>query len=168
LEIIVMKIFWRLFLFVLVWTFFAQNLAFAQVGKRGSYGSDPIEILNKINYDANDVGVGYKIQDTALDGVNAGPGKYRIHNTLDWIRMHISLYLQWTVNIGLTVAVILLIYNGFLLVTGALHEAGKFEKVKWNIFNIAIGVLLLTWFYLVFKLIMALVNALFGGAWGLF
>lgn len=138
------------------------NDTFAQRGKRGEYGTNPVGILDKIAGDANDTTAGYKVQDTALDGVDAGPGKYRIHNTLDRIRKNISPYMQWMVYIGLTAAVILLIYNGFLLSTGALHEAGKREKVRGNIMNIAIGVLILTWFYAIFRLTIAVINAVFG------
>jgi hypothetical protein len=63
---------------------------------------------------------------------------------LDWFRQNINPYLQWTVYIGLSIAVILLIYNGLLMVTNAIHKEGETAKVKKNIMNIVIGVIILT------------------------
>jgi hypothetical protein len=48
------------------------------------------------------------------------------------------------VYIGLSIAVILLIYNGFLMVTNAVHKEGETAKIKKNIINIVIGVIILT------------------------
>lgn len=136
------------------------TLVFAQKNERGDYGTNPVGILNKVVQNANDGQAWYQIQDSALDYVEAGPGKYRIHNTLEWVRQHISPYIQWMVYIWLTTAVILLIYNGLLLVTWWIHEAWKREKVRWNMLNIWIWVLILTGFYVIFKVVIALINTL--------
>ncbi|MBU1757710.1 hypothetical protein KKG31_00740 [Patescibacteria group bacterium] len=63
---------------------------------------------------------------------------------MDYLRKNIGPYLQWAVYIGLTMAVILIIYNGLLMVTNSLHKEGDMEKVKKRLINIVIGVLLLT------------------------
>lgn len=45
-----------------------------------------------------------------------------MRNTLKVITNHINIYLQWLLYIGLSVAVILLIVNGLMMVTGAFHK----------------------------------------------
>ena len=88
--------------------------------------------------------------------------KYRITNTLTYFKNHIHPYIQWILYIGLTAATILLIYNGFLLVTnGANGGAGEMSKVKENLMNIGIGVIILTGFYFLIDLIVAVLNFLF-------
>lgn len=136
------------------------GFVYAQKSKRGDFGHSPVEILDEVVADANDDRA-YSVQDTQLDGVDAWPGRYRIYNTLQWIRKNISPYLQWAVYIWLTAAVILLIFNGLRMVTTGLHDSGKIEQIKKNIVNIVIWVLLLTGFYIIFKLIIALINAVF-------
>jgi hypothetical protein len=42
--------------------------------------------------------------------------------------------------IGLSMAVLAIIYNGFLMVTNSVHGNGTSEKVKSRIINICIGV----------------------------
>jgi hypothetical protein len=70
------------------------------------------------------------------------------------------------VYIGLVVAVILIIYNGFLMVTNGLHKEWDMAKVKKNLMNITIGILLLTWFYAIIKIVVWLINSVFGTSWG--
>jgi len=155
-----MKLFQKIIISVFVMWFFVSFPTRWQ-WSWWKYGSSPIEILNEVNYKAN-TNWSYAVQETALDWVTAWNRNDRITATLEWIRWNISPYLQWAVYIWLSVAVVLLIYNGFLMVTGGLHDSGTFEKLKWNIINIWIWVLLLTWFYAIFKIIVAVVNAIFG------
>jgi len=154
---------------VLMSVFFLQMLInaaplFAQNMSRGDYETEPMQILEAVKDQANK---DYKIQETALDNINDQEGgydsDYKIANTLDYIRNNIYPYLQRAVYIGLSAAVILLIYNGFLLVTNAAHKAGDLSKVKKNITYIAIGVLLLTGFYFILKVTVSLITSIFGG-----
>ncbi len=128
-----------------------------------TYGGNPIRVLDTIVGEANE---DVKIQQTALDNATdkqwGYPSQYKIANTLDWLRNAINPYLQWAVYIWLSVAVILLIYNGFLMVTNALHKSWDINKIKWNMINIVLWVILLTGFYFIIKLIVALITALFG------
>ena len=141
-------------------------LSFAQLSNdnRGKYGADPIQILDNVVSEANDE---YKIQQTALDGATDKQwsislwSAYKITNTLDWFRNNINPYLQWAVYIGLSLAVVLLIYNGLLMVTNAIHKEGETAKIKKNIINIVIGVLILTGFYFIIKLAVSLINSIF-------
>lgn len=140
---------------------------FAQNDSRWNYWENPIQILDNVVQEAND---DYKIQQTALDGVTdkqwAYTSQYKITNTLDWLRNNINTYLQWAVYIGLSLAVILLIYNGFLMVTNAAHKEWEAAKIKKNIVNIAIGVVILTWFYFIIKLMVVIINSIFWGYGG--
>lgn len=139
------------------------TFASAQVSNWWGYGSDPAEVLDSVVWKANKE---MQFQETALDSINSNQWAYqedyKIANTLDWLRMNIAPYLQWLVYIGMTVAVILLIYNGFLMVTHAVHNEGDFAKVKKKIMYIAIWIILLTSFYAIIKLIVGLINSVFG------
>ena len=138
-------------------------LSFAQQWSWGTYGSDPISILDKVVQDANSDS---KIQQTALDGVTdqqwAYAKQYKIANTLDWLRNNINPYLQRMIYIWLSVAVILLIYNGLLMVTNSIHGEWDMSKIKKRFIYILIWVLLLTGFYFVIKIAVAIINSIFG------
>lgn len=146
-----------------VFSFFAV----AQNSWESKYGSDPIRILDAVVGEANEE---YQIQQTSLDDATstqwAYASQYKIANTLDRFRNNINPYLQWTVYIGLSIAVILLIYNGFLMVTNVVHKQWDISKIKTNIINIVIGVIILTGFYFIIKLAVSIINSLFGGYGG--
>ncbi len=137
--------------------------AFAQEGSRWKYWSDPLTILDTVVWEANSSS---RIQDTALDNISDTEGSfqsnYKISNTLDYLRINMAPYIQWAVYIGLVMAVILLIYNGFLMVTNTIHKTWDFQKIKTRIWYIVIWVLLLTGFYAIIKLVVWLINSIFG------
>lgn len=147
-------------------------LTFAASDNWGGYGSNPVEVLDSVVGEANKID---QIQETALDGISSTQGAYgqdfKISNTLEYLRLHIATYLQWIVYISLSLAVILLIYNGFLMVTHVVHKEGDFSKIKKNIMNIFIWVIILTSFYAIIKLVIGILNSIFGvdstGATGL-
>lgn len=125
----------------------------------GDKGTSPIEILDRVAGEAN---VEYKIQDTALDNVNDDQGafasKYKMANTLDSIRIKIAPYLQWMFYIGLSIATILIVYYGILLMTGAL-SGEDIKKTIGKIKNIAIGVAILTGFALIIRIFIAIMSS---------
>lgn len=145
----------------LIWR--AGLSVYAQRGTWWDYWSDPMLILETVVDEANS---DYKIQETALDGVTdkqwAYPSEYKISNTLEYIRTNIDPYFQWVIFIGLMAATIFLIYSGFMMVTNVLHKEGDRTKVKKNLSAIALGVVLMTGFYFIIKLVVALITALFG------
>lgn len=110
----------------------------------------------------------YKIQDTALDGITSqdtsftADKNFTLTNTLVNLKNTIHPYLQWAVYLGLSLAVILLIYNGFLMVTNVMHGNGEFSKLKNNFIYIALGVIVLTGFYYLIDIIVAVINMLLG------
>ena len=154
----------KLILVILALCYSLPLFSFAQSDNRWKYGANPIQILDNVVQNANDT-PWYQVQQTALDGATdkqwGYASSYKIANTLDWLRNNINPYLQWAVYIGLSVAVILLIYNGFLMVTNAVHGEWEMAKVKKNIINIVIGVIILTWFYFIIKLAVSLINSIF-------
>jgi hypothetical protein len=156
--------------FILAFVLFSYALlllTFAQADNRWKYGGDPIDILDNVVIEANQ---DYKIQQTALDSATdilwGYDSPYKIANTLDRLRNNINPYIQWAVYIWLSLAVILLIYNGFLMVTNAVHKEWETAKIKKNIINISIGVILLTGFYFIIKLAVSLINSIFWWYWG--
>jgi len=156
---------------ILIWLFVlcALSTVLAQGNRdnRWLYGSTPIEVLDNVAGEANK---NYEIQETALNDITdqqwGYQSQYKIANTLDRFRNNIAPYLQWAVYIGLVVAVILIIYNGLLMVTNALHKEGDIAKVKKRLINITIGVLLLTGFYAIIRIVVGLINSVFGTAGG--
>jgi hypothetical protein len=74
---------------------------------------------------------------------------------LESVRQNISFYLQWVAYLALAGAVTLIIYNGLMLVLSPMSpdEAGK---VKTRIIYIATGIVLVTGFYFVLKIILAI------------
>lgn len=131
------------------------NIASAADGW-GNYGTQPDEVLDRVVWAAN---AGSPIQDTALDRVTDTQGqfasKYKIANTLDSIRINIAPYLQWFMYIGLSIATILIIITWFELVTSA-QSGMDTKKALGRIKNIAIGLVILTGFYIITRLFMSL------------
>ncbi len=154
-------------LFIFAVVYLLPLFIFAQSDSRGEYGTDPIRILDRVKDEAND---DFQIQQTSLDDATdmewAYARQYKIANTLDRFRNNINPYLQRAVYIGLSAAVILLIYNWFLMITNAVHKEWETAKIKKNITNIIIGVIILTWFYFIIKLVVSIINSLFGGYGG--
>ena len=123
----------------------------------------PENFLNRIVQTSNS---NFKSQKTQLDDVSAASsfsGKYKITSTLENISTQIEPYLQWITFIGMTAGVILLARNGFKLVTNSsgMVDGGDLKTVKGNIQNIVIGIVLLTWFVVIIKIIVWLLNFFF-------
>ena len=139
-------------------------LVSAQHGRRWNYGSDPMMIFETIVDEANDDG--YAIQETALDGVTdlewGYDRKYKISNTLDYVRKNMDPYLQWAIYAWLVLATIAIIYIWFLLVTNSIHKAWDRTKIKTNLMYALLWVFLLSWFYFIIKVIVALITSIFG------
>ena len=131
---------------------------------KGKWADNPMETLSNMVGDAN---VGrYKVQETALDDISDNEriysSQYKISNTLNYIKNNIHPYLQWAVYVWLAGATIALIYMWFLLVTNSVSGGDDITKLKSRIFYVLIWVLLLTGFYALLKLIVAVINLIFG------
>lgn len=126
-----------------------------------NFWSSPITVLDNF---ANRVNEDQRVQDNQLNDISniqwQYASEYKITNTLDSIRIQIAPYIQWIMYIGLSVAVILIIYNGLLMVTNGVHDQWSVDKLKTRMLNIAVGVGILTWFYLILQLALALISYL--------
>ncbi|PZM86810.1 MAG: hypothetical protein DLD55_04645 [candidate division SR1 bacterium] len=140
---------------------FGNLLTPVSAQQRINRNNSPEEVAKTLIDKAND---DMKIQDTKFDKISnkGGYGKnHQITNTLDRIRKNIQPYLQWMLYIGLAGATILLIWNGFRLVTDSAVSGGDIKKVKENIQSILKGVIIMTSFLVIIKLVMALMNMFF-------
>ncbi len=138
----------------------------AQQGTWWEFWNEPIKILDTIKDKANKDNQ-YTIQDTALDNTveHVGPsshgGEYRLLATLEAVNTKINVYLQWITYVGLSIATILLIFNGFMMVTHAIHNSWDLSATKKNISKIIVGLVIMLGFWAIIKFILAVVNMLF-------
>lgn len=120
---------------------------------------NPMEMLDNFWRAVND---GDRVQETALNDTTDKQWQYsaefKLANTLDAIRIQIAPYLQWIIYIGLSLAVLGIIYNGFLMVTDNLHGNGTNDKVKKRMINIGLGVWILSWFYVLIQILLAFIS----------
>lgn len=86
--------------------------------------------------------------------------EYKLSGTLDSVRQNLDNYLQWIAYFALAGAVTLIIYNWLMLVISPMSpdQAGK---VKTRIIYIATGIVLVTWFYFVLKILLAVYYDIF-------
>lgn len=158
----------KIFIFAVIVISALSWLSSAQNGSRGDRGSDPLVIFETMVDDANSDG--YAVQETAMDWINDQEGwyerSYKISNTLDYVRKNLDPYLQWAIYAGLVLATIWIIYVWFLIVTNAIHKQWDWTKVKTSIIHILLWVFLLSWFYFIIKMVVALITAVFWWANG--
>ena len=145
-------------------------ISFAQHEKRWDYWTDPMQIFNTFVYETSKEWE-YNIHKTALDWFNDNQwgyeSSYKIANTLDYIRNNMDPYIQRAIYVGLVLAVVALMYLWFLLVTGWLHTEWDWSKIKSKVMYIVIGVFLLSGFYFIIKLMVAIITSLFWeSTWG--
>ena len=150
------KMFMWLFAFVLLWLWWS----FMYV--ESSPFSDPVQFLQNAYNKANENG----IQNTDLDQVTsttevcdwiAPDYRFTLTRTLCFIKNNIKNYLDYVLYIWLTVALILIIRNGFQLVM-AQDGSKQMTTFKKNMLYIAIWVVLLIWFYYIIEIFVSVVN----------
>ncbi len=122
-------------------------------------GGDPTEILQDeelIEWDEESMlstwWIQSEVQDTAIDDAEWEG----VMGTLESVGESIWPYIDWAVYIWLTVAVILLIYNGIYLIINSRNEWALGE-IKKRILYIWGGLFLVLGFYLVLQLITSLI-----------
>lgn len=139
------------------------SFSFAQEWHRWNRWSSPFQVFEKVVDKANEWHD--KIQDTAMDWITdlewSFGANYKISNTLDYVRKHIAPYIQRAIYIWFVTSTTWLIICWFLLVTWWISKTSWFEKVKWKIINALLGVFVLSWFYLIIKLIIWIINTVF-------
>jgi hypothetical protein len=130
---------------------------------RRNLDQNPVNILDHIKEEANEH-PSDRVQNTKLDRVQSkrcmdiSPDhRFTITYTLCNIKENIKSYLQYIIYIWLTAATIILIRNGFQLVTAE----DKWKQIwvfKKNIMYIVIWVVLLVAFYYILDIFVSLVN----------
>jgi len=110
------------------------------------------------------------VQETAVDHISSNScnelwldKRFTISWTLCYIKQSMHHYLQYIVYIGLSAAVIFLIWNGFKLITSSDREKemGNFTK---NLKYLIIWVILLVAFYAIIEIFTSIVNLLSPGS----
>ncbi len=159
------KKFKKIFIFISTMSLVFIWLSFAQNDRWGDYWSDPMMIFETMVDEANSDW--YAIQETALDWVTDlewwYSREYKISNTLDYIRKNMDPYLQRVIYAGMVLATISIIYVWFLLVTNSIHKQWDRSKIKNNIVYALLWVFLLSGFYFIIKVIVALITSILGG-----
>lgn len=106
------------------------------------------------------------VQDTKMDYVSSDAcnelsldGRFTISKTLCYIKQSLHHYLQYVIYVGLSAAVIFLIWNGFKIITSSDREKemGNFKK---NLKYLIIWVILLVSFYAIIEIFVSVVNLL--------
>ena len=124
--------------------------------------SNPISILDSVKWNANKKYT-EQVQKTDLDNVTAKAcedlieTRFTLSRTLCNLKMLSKDYLQYVIYFGLAAATILLIRNGFKIVTSTDREK-EMSAFKKNILYIIIGVVLLIWFYYIIEMFVSIVN----------
>ena len=151
--ILVCWVFLSLFVMPLMSMTFASS---SLNSKRVSADWSPKQLVESVHTIANK---DFQIQQTKLDGIESR-WKYKITSTLEYIRKNIFPYIQWIVFIGLSIGAIMLIWNGFKLVTQSV-SGDKVAEIKKDIQSVLIGVVILTSFLIIIRLTLGVLNIFF-------
>lgn len=152
----------KVFLYLIIACLLGWGFGLVMASTRQEYtegGAKPDTILKNIVWKANgELRDQSQIIVTKLDGTTNTQifgAEHKLSWTLESVRQNISYYLQRVAYFALAWAVTLIIYNGLMLVISPMSpdEAGK---VKTRIIYIATGIVLVTWFYFVLKIILAI------------
>lgn len=131
---------------------------------RGTYWDMPMEVLDNVVDRADTNGNTKVIVEPNLNN-QAFWVNMKVSNTLDSLREMIWPYLQRMLYIWLAWWTLLIIRNWFLLTTTSFGDEWKKKDIISKIKNILIGILLITWFYFIIKLVLWLINFITSAQW---
>lgn len=150
-------------LFVFIWWVFSVSNAQDKEGTWWKFAEhNPVDLLDTINTKANGSKAD-RVQDTQLNNVTSKActlwvkSNFTITRTLCYIKENIKSYLQYVIYIWLAVATIIVIWNGFLLVTSSNREA-QMTNFKKNMWFLVIGIVLIIGFYFILDVFVSIVN----------
>lgn len=120
----------------------------------------PLNILNDIRSDGKT-----DIVNTRLDDVQRSDWTFwrpytKIADTLDSVRQNLAFYLQWIMFIWLAWAVMFIMINGIRLMVMPLSPS-QAGTVKKRILYVVLGILLMTWFYFIYKIFLSVYAEIF-------
>ena len=150
-----------LLLSLIIWV--SLGIYFPQV-HAWNRSSSPVEILTDVKNNANK-NISNQVQNTDLDGVTSKyneceqgiAAEYTLTRTLCYIKVNIKDYVQYLMYFWLTAATIILIWNGFQIVTSSDREK-QIWVFKKNLTYIIVWVILLIWFYYIIDIFVSVVN----------
>jgi len=116
------------------------------------WDSDPVGVLNELK-DPD-------VQRTALDNT-VGVGTKWVTNTLTAIKQASGGYLQWIAYLGLWIALILILYNGIMLLISGITGSDEMWKFKKRFVSLVLWVVILTSGYLIIKFVVSIIWELF-------
>jgi len=143
-----MKVLKKIFsLFLFVSLMFLNSFSFAS-----KWDQSAVQILDDLK--------DKKVQDTALDNSVTTYNKW-VTSTLEAVKKSSNWYLQWLAYIWLGIALILIIYNGIMLLISGMTWSDEMSKFKKRFVNLVIWVVILTSGYLIIKFVVSIVGQLF-------
>lgn len=134
-------------LFLLICLFFINFLWFSFVFWNSLGSSNPQNILEDMKT---------TVQDTALNDVNWA----WVESSLSSIKDNSNDYISWLWFIWLSIALILIIYNGIYLLANFTDE-NRFSKIKKRFVSLIIWVVVLTSGYLIIKFAVSIIWDIF-------
>jgi len=117
------------------------------------WSQNPDQLLDNIKSDEQNVS-----QNLIYSVKSAEKG---VSGTLQWISNWISSYIDWFLFFVWTWAVILIMYNGIRLMFFSWIWQSEVDKVKSRMLNLAIGVIAITWVYLILRFAVWFINFIF-------
>jgi len=116
-----------------------------------NWNSSPVNVLDDLKTD---------VQQTALDNAVDISTKW-VTSTLTAIKQSSGGYLQWISYIWLGIALILIVYNGKMLIVSSLTGSDEISKFKKRFVSLILWVVVLTSGYLIIKFIVSMIWELF-------
>ncbi len=111
--------------------------------------SDPKSVLDELKTNQ---------QNISKKTINEISQRQWIKDTLQGISEWISPYIDWGFFIAWTAALILLMYNGILLMIKSWTGASEVAKIKWRFMNIAIWVIIISSIYIILRVFVWFIN----------
>lgn len=120
----------------------------------------PINILNDIRSNGKTDIVNTRLDDVQRSAWMFGEPQWKIADTLDSVRQNLAFYLQWIMFIWLAWAVMFIMINGIRLMVMPLSPS-QAGTVKKRILYVVLGILLMTWFYFIYKIFLSVYAEIF-------
>lgn len=120
----------------------------------------PINILNDIRSNGSSDIVNTRLDDVQRSAWMFGEPQWKIADTLDSVRQNLAFYLQWIMFIWLAWAVMFIMINGIRLMVMPLSPS-QAGTVKKRILYVVLGILLMTWFYFIYKIFLSVYAEIF-------
>jgi len=116
------------------------------------WNTDPVGVLNELK-DSD-------VQKTALDNAVWANTKW-VTDTLVAVKQSSGGYLQWIAYLGLGISLILIVYNGIMLLISGITGSDEMWKFKKRFVSLILWVVILTSWYIIIKFVVSIIWELF-------